>query len=500
MSSSKIAIDREFEAERATLGAVLINNDLFGPVHAVLRPDDFLRETHRTIWRAIVAVQATNRPIDLVTVREELARVGKLDEANGPAYVAGLANGVPRSTNVQYYATLVRESSLRRRLSFLATTGGNVRDLERSVRDLVSLNGATNPDGTRVDDPSVWMPTPASELDAAANNVPVTVARGLFYENRLTCIHSPKKMGKSTLLGAAVAAITTGADFLDEPTKQGTVLWIGEETADDIAGRHLQFNGDPERLLITDARSAVRYAPGLTPVERLTTMIRASEADVLLLDTLTHLARLLGVRSMSASIEAQELADLLQEFARGGMPVAFTHHQPRAPEGGGYQPRMRDSTAFEAAVDAEIAFKRSGTEVVLTCTGARWNLPTVVADLDRERSSFKLIDVRDPAEETHSFGAEDRDWCADVQRIIGQRPGESWTMSRLKKELRVGGRYEKLRTAVNVMVDAGTLESYQSKVRGKERECFRLGSALASERQPGDEDPDDTLDSPPTDE
>ena len=494
----KVAIDHNREAERTTLGAVLINDDLFAPVHAILRPDDFSRDAHRRIWRAILAVQAAGLAIDLVTVRDELAKAGDLDAAGGPAYLSALVDGVPLSSNAGHYARITRQYALRRRLAILAASGGDVEDIERCARDLKSLNGAHGPDGTPIDDPSVWMPTPASQLDGNVSACPTTVARGLFYAERLTCLHSPKKTGKSTFLAAAVAAITSGAEFLDQPTQTGTVLWIGEEAANDIAVRHRQFNGDPKRLFITDARRAVRYAPGLTPIERLRHMIQAADVDALVIDTLTHLARLLGVRSMSTSIEAQELIDVVLEIARSGIPVVFTHHQPRAAEGRGYEPRMRDSTAFEAAVDAEIAFKRTGLEVTLTPTGARWELPTLVAKLDRDKSRFTLTDVRNLAEDEHNGrhdSNETRDWCAEVQSAIETQPDVAWTMHKLKTALQAGRAYDALKTAVNVMCKVGSLESYQRDVRGMERECFRLPSQYAlpptAEREPGDEDPAD---------
>ena len=500
MSRSKrarVVIDDNREAERTTLGAILINNDLFAQVHAILRPEDFSRDAHQRIWRAMLAVQAAHRAIDLVTLHDELTKSGDLDAAGGPAYISSLADGVPLSTNAAHYARITRQYSLRRRLRVLAATGGDVEDIERCARDLKSLNGAQAPAGTPLDDSALWMPTPASQLASNVSGAPATVARGLFYKERLTCLHSPKKTGKSTILAAAVAAITSATEFLDEPTEPGTVLWIGEEAANDIAVRHRQFSGNPERLFVTDARRAVRYAPGLTPIERLRHMIRAADADALVIDTLTHLARLLGVRSMSTSIEAQELIDVVLEIARSGIPVVFTHHQPRAAEGRGYEPRMRDSTAFEAAVDAEVAFKRTGPEVTLTPTGARWELPTLVAKLDRDKSRFTLTDVRNLVDDEHNDQHnpnEARDWCAEVERAVSQRPEEAWTMTKLKKFLRTGRSYEALTSAVNVMVDVGTLESYRREVCGMRRECFRLATSresAAHEREPGDEDPDE---------
>ena len=61
-----------------------------------------------------------SQPIDLVTLKEELERAGDLEEVGGPAYIASLVDGVPRSTNVEYYAQIVKEKATLRNLIFSA--------------------------------------------------------------------------------------------------------------------------------------------------------------------------------------------------------------------------------------------------------------------------------------------------------------------------------------------------------------------------------------------
>ena len=68
----------------------------------------------------MVALNERNQAIDFVTLKEELARGGELDEVGGPAYVASLADGVPRATNVEYYARIVKEKATLRNLIYAA--------------------------------------------------------------------------------------------------------------------------------------------------------------------------------------------------------------------------------------------------------------------------------------------------------------------------------------------------------------------------------------------
>lgn len=102
----------DLAAERATLGAVLVDPSRLSDIAAVgVTPGDFFRVGHRRIMAAMLDLAANGQIIDLVTVTARLRERGNLDEAGGPAYVAGLADGVPRSANVAAYASIVLSRS-----------------------------------------------------------------------------------------------------------------------------------------------------------------------------------------------------------------------------------------------------------------------------------------------------------------------------------------------------------------------------------------------------
>ena len=113
-------LPHNLEAERSVLGAILVHNDAFNLAAQVIDSRDFYRDAHRRIFDKMVALNERNHAIDFVTLKEELARGGDLDEVGGPAYVASLADGVPRATNVEYYARIVKEKSTLRNLIFAA--------------------------------------------------------------------------------------------------------------------------------------------------------------------------------------------------------------------------------------------------------------------------------------------------------------------------------------------------------------------------------------------
>jgi replicative DNA helicase len=113
-------LPHNLEAERSVLGAILIHNDAINSAAQVIDSKDFFRDAHRRIWDKMVALSEKNLPIDYVTLKEELGRTGELEEVGGPAYITALVDGVPRSTNVEQYARIVKEKAVLRSLIYSA--------------------------------------------------------------------------------------------------------------------------------------------------------------------------------------------------------------------------------------------------------------------------------------------------------------------------------------------------------------------------------------------
>jgi len=109
-------LPQNLEAEAGVLGSLLIDPDATVQVADFLRPDDFYREAHRAIYQAVVDLYEAGQPADLITLSDELARRGRLDDIGGISYVSSLANQVPTSANVEYYAHIVERTAILRRL------------------------------------------------------------------------------------------------------------------------------------------------------------------------------------------------------------------------------------------------------------------------------------------------------------------------------------------------------------------------------------------------
>jgi len=104
---------QNLEAESSVLGGILLENDAVNIVLELLRPEDFYRESHRKVFRAMIELTDRSEPVDLITLSEYLKSRGELDAVGGSAYLASLADFVPTAANIAYYARIVREKSAR---------------------------------------------------------------------------------------------------------------------------------------------------------------------------------------------------------------------------------------------------------------------------------------------------------------------------------------------------------------------------------------------------
>ena len=104
------------EAEESVLGAVMLSADAANEALERLKPEDFYRPAHQSIFDAITRLYDGNQPIDAITVSDALRRTEQLDRVGGVEYLTALLERVPTTSNVDYYAAIVDETSARRRL------------------------------------------------------------------------------------------------------------------------------------------------------------------------------------------------------------------------------------------------------------------------------------------------------------------------------------------------------------------------------------------------
>lgn len=111
------------EAEKSVLAGVLLNSEIAIEVFALLLESDFYDSRHRRIYSAARTIDSKGEPIDLVTVSNELERIGELEAAGGIEYVAALTDDLPFLSNVLSYSSIVKDGSLLRQFLSIASQG-----------------------------------------------------------------------------------------------------------------------------------------------------------------------------------------------------------------------------------------------------------------------------------------------------------------------------------------------------------------------------------------
>lgn len=124
---------QNIEAEQAVLGAIFLEPSSLTLASEILMPEDFYRAAHQKIFNVMLKLNDEGKAVDLITVTEELSATNLIEDIGGVSYLSELAGSVPTAANIEYYARIVEEKSLLRRLIRTATniaTDGYTREDE----------------------------------------------------------------------------------------------------------------------------------------------------------------------------------------------------------------------------------------------------------------------------------------------------------------------------------------------------------------------------------
>ncbi|MCL2074284.1 MAG: replicative DNA helicase [Marinilabiliaceae bacterium] len=112
---------QDTDLEEVILGAMLLEKDSFAIVSELLKPECFYREAHQIIFQAAYNLFLKENPIDIMTVTEEIRRLGKLEEVGGAFYIAQLTNRVAAAANIEYHSRIIYQKYLQREIIVLST-------------------------------------------------------------------------------------------------------------------------------------------------------------------------------------------------------------------------------------------------------------------------------------------------------------------------------------------------------------------------------------------
>lgn len=110
------------EAEQSVIGAIFLEPQALITAAEIIMPEDFYRVAHQKIFQTMIRLSDQGKPIDVVTVTEELSAKKELEDVGGISYISEISNAVPTAANISHYAKIVEEKSILRRLIRVATS------------------------------------------------------------------------------------------------------------------------------------------------------------------------------------------------------------------------------------------------------------------------------------------------------------------------------------------------------------------------------------------
>lgn len=400
MSDERV-MPHDLEAERAVLGAVLLNNDRLVDARTVVEAGQFYRDAHRRLFTAMVVLADQNDAIDMVTLKDQLDRVGDLEEIGGPVYIASLMEGVPHSTNVDHYAGIVAEKAALRALiqsssRAMADAYDAQRDakaiLESAEQAILGLASRTKTGGFETLAQIAPRAMDALERAHARKDGISGVSTGFLDIDQHTRGLQPSTvvvlgarpgMGKTSLAiniatNAAMTGKSVGFFSLEMPSEELLLRMLS--AAAHINGHQMQsgFLGERDWQRIAEAMDTLlRYAvhidetPGITlfDVRSRARRLRAEHGvDLILIDYL----QLMGTtgRQDNRSLAIGEITGGLKTLAKElKIPVVLLSQLNREQEKRGTRPRLsdlRDSGSIEQDADIVMFLHRGDEDEAIT--------------------------------------------------------------------------------------------------------------------------------------
>jgi hypothetical protein len=355
------------EAEQAVLGGLMLDNATWEQVADRLREEDFYRQDHRLLFRAISELTDSNSPFDAVTLSEWLQSRSQLEQAGGLAYLATLARDTPTAANVRAYADIVRERSVLRQL---IRVGGELAE------------AAYRPDGStaaelaqRISERVAAIQRPITNSEAETRCLADVRAErlawlwpGRFPQGKVSMVVGDPGLGKSLALLAIIAAVTRGSRWpihSEGAAPCGDVLLLSAEDdpADTIRPRLEAAGAELRRVHVIDAvremnsagKSVVRCW-NLSDTAALDALLtKLSACKLVVVDPIS--AYLHGTDSHKNSDIRELLAPLAALATKHRVSIICVSHLNKSAQGSAMY-RTTGSLAFVAAARAVYAVTR----------------------------------------------------------------------------------------------------------------------------------------------
>ncbi len=403
-------LPHNLDAEKALLGAILLGQSS-GTFQ--IRADDFFLPEHRVIFSRATVMAAEGTPVDLVTLSDALQTHGQVEAAGGVAYLSALLDGVPRVSNGEHYARIVKEKAVLRNLIHAmyaiqqqALDGGDSINtlIERAQGLLRPLTASASDAGnSRI---RTWEDIPkVSEIP----NDPVRYAiHGLFAIGSTTLLTGEAGDFKSSLAMFMSAAIASGRECFSRSTMPMPVLYLDRENPASLVLERAELFGLEETDRFRIWGSWLKDQPPAIVDFRLLELA-AKQKPFIVFDSFI---RFHDGDENSATEMAPVMSALRRLNSAGGTNLLL-HHRPKSELS-----QYRGSSDILAGVDAAyaIARDRENNTLKVTCFKNRFG-PEFHFTLrpDIENGQFQVTESPDVSQEHE-----------DIERIslvIHSRPG-----------------------------------------------------------------------------
>jgi replicative DNA helicase len=384
------------EAEKTVLGGILVNNESLNTVLSIISPEDFYKDANRRIIEKIIVLVDKGLPVDLLSLSEELQRSGALDDVGGASYLASLMDGVPKSSNVEYYAQIIKEKSLLRRLimssaKIISSSYEQKEDADELLNEAQAAiievaEQRVRPGFVRVGQltkPTLDMIAGLAERREAVTGVPSgfrdldNLTSG-FHKSEFIVIAARPSMGKTALCLNISQYVGQQTDYavgffsMEMAKEQIVIRMLSADSQLDIKRVRTGFVSEREfekLKLSAEALSRARIfldeTPGLTVMEMKAKARRLkieNNLDLVFIDYIQLMRA--GGRFENRNQEMAFISRSLKELAKEiQIPVVGISQLSRAPEKGRREPRpqlsdLRESGAIEQDADVVIFIYR----------------------------------------------------------------------------------------------------------------------------------------------
>ena len=318
---------QNLEAEMGVLGALMRDNATLPSIRSFLRPEDFYRDAHQLVYRAMLSLHDKGKPCDWIALADELKRRGEFDRVGGDDAGADLLTAAPTLALASYHAEIIVEKARARgALEIANLTVARVYAGQQTTDEiLIAAEAALLELKRRAISPEGSSSVPLSEIEPQElrwlwnHRIPL---------GKLTAIAGQPGIGKTFISQDMAARVTTGTPFPDTPdvpNPAGSVVMISSEDdlADTVVPRLIKLGADLTKIRTLAAPVLYRWTlDNLVPLER--AIDDAGDCRLVIIDPpAAHLGR--ADENKNAEVRAI-LTPMTEMAARRGVAVVLVTH------------------------------------------------------------------------------------------------------------------------------------------------------------------------------